>query len=320
MQSQLTIIGCGVFGRAIVDGLSSEAGQSYSLALTHRRKEAAEKLQNDYPKALVTNDNTDARIWRSPKHQRNRHIVVIGTQPQYTAEVCNGIAQAFASAGGTQQLVVVTVCPGITISQLESWLPTNTPIVRTMPNTPIAVRQGATALFANRSTTSGVISEIQSIFKRMCPAVALLPREDLMDIVASVSGCVIQMTFLPRCRLFLGYIVSLPANHCHRSAPAYFFHLIQSLVAAGAAFGLPPEIGHRLVVQSCLGAALLALEAPETTMLELLADVCVAGGSTEKAIRMLDRLETNMAVQAAVEESWHANRAMSGEARATPFQ
>lgn len=192
MNPQLTVIGCGVFGRAIVDGLSSEACQSYSLALTHRRQEAAEKLQNDYPTALVTNNNTDSRIWMSPKHQRNRHIVVIGTQPQYTAEVCDEITKAFTSAGGTQQLVVVTVCPGITISQLESWLPINTPIVRTMPNTPIAVRQGATALFANQSTTSGVASEIQSIFKRMSPAVMLLPREDLMDIVASVSGYVIQ--------------------------------------------------------------------------------------------------------------------------------
>lgn len=92
--------------------------------------------------------------------------------------------------------------------------------------------------------------------------------------------------------------------------------MIQSLVAAGEAFGLPPEIGHRLVVQSCLGAALLAQESPDATMLELLADVCVAGGSTEKAIRTLDRLETSMAVQAAVKESWHANRAMSGEAKA----
>ena len=192
MQSQLTFIGYGVFGRAIIDGLSSEANeyQSYSLALTHRRKEATEKLQNDYPQTLVTNDNTDTRIWMSPKHQENRHIVVIGTQPEYTANVCDDITQAFTLAGGTQELVVVTVCPGITTSQLECWLPPNTPIVRTMPNTPIAIRQGATALFANRSTSSVVASEIQSIFKRMSPAVVFLPREELMDIVASVSGYV----------------------------------------------------------------------------------------------------------------------------------
>lgn len=198
MQSQLTVLGCGVFGRAIIDGLSSEAdeGLSYSIALTHRRKEVVEKLQNDYSTALVTNSNTDGQIWMSPKYCGKRHIVIIGTQPQYTADVCHDITKAFTAAGGSQQLVVVTVCPGITVSQLESWLPTNTPIIRTMPNTPIAVKQGATALFANRSTSSGVSSEVQSIFKRMSPAVALLPREDLMDIVASISGYVIQLSLL----------------------------------------------------------------------------------------------------------------------------
>ena len=87
-------------------------------------------------------------------------------------------------------------------------------------------------------------------------------------------------------------------------------------MAAGAAFGLPPEISRRLVVQSCLGAALLAQTTPDATMLELLADVCVVGGSTEKAIRTLDRLDTSTTVLAAVEESWHANRAMNGEVKA----
>lgn len=204
MQSQLTILGCGVFGRAIIDGLLAEANDalSYSITLTHRRNEVVEKLQNDYPAALVINSNTDGQIWMSHKHRGSRHIVIIGTQPQYTADACHDITKAFVAAGKSQQLVVVTVCPGITVSQLESWLPLNTPIVRTMPNTPIAVRQGATALFANHSTSSGVASEIQSIFKRMSPAVALLQREDLMDIVASISGYVLQnsvLTSRPNC-------------------------------------------------------------------------------------------------------------------------
>lgn len=49
MKIQLTVIGCGVFGRAIIDGLSSEANmyQSYPVSLTRRRKEAVEKLQTE---------------------------------------------------------------------------------------------------------------------------------------------------------------------------------------------------------------------------------------------------------------------------------
>lgn len=86
---------------------------------------------------------------------------------------------------------------------------------------------------------------------------------------------------------------------------------MQSLVAAGVARGLPAELGRQLVVQSCLGSAVLAHQS-DSTLLELLADVCVTGGSTEKAVRTLDRLETDKAIKAAVDASWHANRAMGG--------
>jgi pyrroline-5-carboxylate reductase len=56
------------------------------------------------------------------------------------------------------------------------------------------------------------------------------------------------------------------------------------------------------------------------TLLELLGDVCVAGGSTEKAIRTLDRLGTSDAVQAAVDTSWFANCAMGKEEAKVPFK
>lgn len=103
---QLTVIGCGVFGRAMVDGIFSEPyeNQSYSLALTHRRKEAAENLQIDYWSQKTT------QILEYGGPQGNRHIVVIGTQPQYTADVCHDITKSFTSVERMPQLVMVTVC------------------------------------------------------------------------------------------------------------------------------------------------------------------------------------------------------------------
>lgn len=89
---------------------------------------------------------------------------------------------------------------------------------------------------------------------------------------------------------------------------------MQGLVTAGAARGLPVALGRQLVVQACLGSAVLAQQQGSgETLLELLADVCVAGGSTEKAIRTLDLHDATKATHAAVDASWHANRAMSGQ-------
>jgi len=51
-------------------------------------------------------------------------------------------------------------------------------------------------------------------------------------------------------------------------------------------------------------------ETPESSLGDLLSNVCVPGGSTEKAIRTLDRFDTGSAVQAAVKEAWKANLEM----------
>ncbi|KXJ93608.1 pyrroline-5-carboxylate reductase dimerization-domain-containing protein [Microdochium bolleyi] len=283
-QSQLTVIGCGVFGRAIVNGLLSDGSDEYRLALTHRRPDALKALKQDYPGAVVTSDNKDALVWAAPAGQSHRHIVVIETQPRYTGDVCRDISQAYteASGGDKQQLVVITVCPGISVAQLESWLPKGTPIVRTMPNTPISVGQGATALFANESTPEDVVVEMRCIFKRISPVVTMIPREELIDAVASVSG----------------------------SCPAYIFYMLQGITAAGESLGLDAGATRQLVAQSCLGAAKLVQETPGESLSELLGKVCSPGGSTERAIKTLDRFDTSTAVQAAVKEAWLANRAM----------
>ncbi|OJJ79268.1 pyrroline-5-carboxylate reductase family protein, partial [Aspergillus glaucus CBS 516.65] len=147
---QLTIIGCSTLGRSIVDGLLlslSPQPSNYRLSLTTRNPQQLSGLQRDYPSALVTADNQDPRIWQGPDSSQV-HIVVIGTQPQYTIAVCRDICEACVSFQlGPRPPVVVIVCPGITVSRLEQKLPGKTPIVRSMPNTLVAVRQGATAVF-----------------------------------------------------------------------------------------------------------------------------------------------------------------------------
>lgn len=67
-----------------------------------------------------------------------------------------------------------------------------------------------------------------------------------------------------------------------------------------------------------MGAALLAQRSPDIPLQQLVNDVCVPGGSTEKAIRTLDRHDAGKIVQAAVEASWKANVAMSGNRTSSP--
>lgn len=188
-SSQLTVIGCGVFGRSIVQGLSAEVRQTYRLALTHRRADAARELAGAFPDALVTCNNQDARIWAPADGPAwERHVVLVATQPEYTSTVCDEVRRACKLSPAACRPLVVTVCPGITVAQLEAWLPAETPVIRTMPNTPVVVRQGATALFPNHATTPAMLAEIRAVFEGMSPTTVVLPDEGMLDIVASISG------------------------------------------------------------------------------------------------------------------------------------
>jgi pyrroline-5-carboxylate reductase len=80
-------------------------------------------------------------------------------------------------------------------------------------------------------------------------------------------------------------------------------------VQAGEANGLPSGMAQLLATQSCLGAGMLARDADLPTA-ALRREVCVPGGSTEKAIACLKEFNFHEAVRRAVERSLQANKAM----------
>jgi len=92
-----------------------------------------------------------------------------------------------------------------------------TPIVRAMPNTPAAIGQGITALIGNANVSAAQLDVADQFLKAVGQTVRL-DRESQMDAVTAVSG----------------------------SGPAYVFHLIETLAAAGTARGLPAEMALQL--------------------------------------------------------------------------
>ncbi|KAH8712026.1 pyrroline-5-carboxylate reductase dimerization-domain-containing protein [Phaeosphaeriaceae sp. PMI808] len=279
---QLTIIGCGTLGSAIVDGLNNQPSptRNYRLSLTGRSNDRVTLLRKNYPAAVVSADNCDARVW-APVQAATAHLVLIGTQPEFTKAVCTEICDPIKEFCGKQPPVILTLCPGITTTQLQTWLPARSPIVRSMPNTPVAVGQGATALFGNEHVTDKLMEEIRLLLLSVSPCIEFLVHEDHLDVVASVSG----------------------------SGPAYLFYIARAMVDAAIAKGLPEQQAKSLVIQSVMGAGLLAQRMPYS-LSKLLDDVCVPGGSTEKAMATLDVHGTNDAILAAVHVSWQANIAM----------
>ncbi|KAM7211691.1 pyrroline-5-carboxylate reductase [Rhypophila decipiens] len=301
----VTIIGGGVIGTSLADGLLGsmqstksnplpETNTTYHVRITTRRGEHTADLRRRYPNFFITKNNRDSLLWGPqatwPSLSSSAgtggipslHIILICTQPQYTQSVCTDL-QSVTKGSWQIPTVVVTVCPGILVSTLESWLPIGSSIVRTMPNTPVCVAEGATAAFANGAAMAcpESVTAVTDLFRLMSPAVCFVPEEDLMDVAASVSG----------------------------SAPAYIFTLLEALVEAGVKRGLSRDLAVALVTQSGFGSALLALKG-EDSLQGLIENVCVPGGSTERAMAALRQRDFAGGVDDGVEVSWRANRAM----------
>ncbi|KAL6792614.1 pyrroline-5-carboxylate reductase [Trichoderma sp. SZMC 28012] len=281
---QLTFIGGGCLAQALISGIystNSSWRDGCKISVTARRQEQIDELKAKFPLANVTNNNLDSTIWSTvTSQQSDSHVVLICTLPIDVPKVCLELAAIIKTLDVTSRPTVVTMCPGISVAQLQSWLPEETPIVRSMPNTPVMCRQGATALFPSDRALSR-IELVAAVFREVSPAISVLSQESLLDVVAAISG----------------------------SAPAHFYYLIESMIAAAESHGLPTDIARSLIVQSCVGSGLLSQET-DRSIHTLRKDVCVPGGSTEKAINYLAENSFPKIVQDAVGKSLRANREM----------
>lgn len=190
-----------------------------------------------------------------------------------------GAALPRLQALGAGETVFLSIAAGTSMATIEATLGAGTPVIRAMPNTPAAVGRGITALIGNARVTPGALALAQELLGAVGQTV-LLDNEGQMDAVTAVSG----------------------------SGPAYVFHLIEALAAAGEAQGLPPDLAMQLARATVCGAGELAHQAPESAG-QLRVNVTSPAGTTAAALGVLMDPATGFpallarAVQAAADRS-----------------
>ncbi len=185
-------------------------------------------------------------------------IIVIAVKPQVIKDVLAGY-----SGFGNGATTFVSVAAGTPIATFLAILGPQTPVLRCMPNTPAAIGKGMMVTFANESVTPQAAARIADLLSAS-GAVTSIPGEDLMDAVTAVSG----------------------------SGPAYIFHFIEALTAAGMQVGLPADTAKLLAMQTVYGAASLAKDSSDEPG-ELRRQVTSPNGTTQAALNVLmgeDRL------------------------------
>jgi pyrroline-5-carboxylate reductase len=180
-------------------------------------------------------------------------LVVIAVKPQQAREAADAIAEHIDEIP-----VVMTIAAGIRIGDLSRWLGGYARIVRAMPNTPALVGAGISGAFAAPT----VDADSRALAARVLEAVGAViwvEREELLDAVTGVSG----------------------------SGPAYAFYFLEALEQAARELGFSDDDARRLAYATFDGAIKLA-QASDETPATLRAQVTSKGGTTERAVSVLD--------------------------------
>lgn len=179
-------------------------------------------------------------------------LVIIGVKPQDFGTV----APALAAVLRPEQ-VVLSIMAGITIGRLQSELRHQT-VVRAMPNSPAQIGMGITAYATGTELNMRQTLMVEQLLNSTGRAVHL-EHEAHLDPVTALSG----------------------------SGPAYFFHIVKSMIDAGMALGLEPHVASALVKQTMLGSYHL-MEHADRTPDELIKAVMSKGGTTEAAFKVFE--------------------------------
>lgn len=272
--ARIAIIGGGNIGEALLAGLLQSGRQVKDLVVAEAYPARAAQLAEKY--SVRVTDVADAA--------ENAAYVIVAVKPDAVEGVVETLADAAADADSSSvEQVVVSVAAGVPTAFYEAKLPAGSPVVRVMPNTPMLVGAGITALSRGRYANDAQLAEVSEIFSAV-GAVLTVP-EKQMDAVTAVSG----------------------------SGPAYFFLMVEAVVDAGVAAGLPRPVATELAAQTMAGAAAMLLDRMtesdsgsvvgplDTSAAQLRASVTSPGGTTAAGLRELERGGLRSAVASAVE-------------------
>ncbi|WP_050604793.1 pyrroline-5-carboxylate reductase [Ruegeria sp. 6PALISEP08] len=263
-EQGLVLLGCGKMGSAMLAGWLEHGLPPASVWVI-------DPYPSDWLKAQGVNINTP--LPEAPA------VVLVAVKPQMMGEAL----PAIQALGGGDSLFV-SVAAGTSIASFETVLSSDTPIIRAMPNTPAAIRQGITALIGNSHASDNDLTLAESLLSAVGETVRL-DNEAQMDAVTGLSG----------------------------SGPAYVFHLIETLAAAGEAQGLPAELAMKLAISTVAGAGALAMAA-EDDPAQLRINVTSPNGTTQAALEVLMHDEQGFpdllhrAVKAATDRSKELSR------------
>ena len=228
-------IGCGNMGGAIASALSTGG---VDFVVSDRSGKAKD---SGFPYCTP----------REVAQQADR--IFLAVKPQMMADVLAELSPILAR----RRPVLISMAAGLTMSRIASMAGGNYPVIRIMPNTPVAVGCGMTLYCANELVTKDVLDDF---LNDMAPTGRMDALEErLFDAAGTVSGC----------------------------GPAYVYMFIEAMADGAVSCGVPRAQAMKYAAATMAGAAEMVLQTGLHPG-QLKDNVCSPGGSTIAGVKALE--------------------------------
>ena len=240
---ELAVIGAGNMAEAIVRGiLSAKLIEARNIIAADpvalRRDFFSRELGVDATESLDT-AVTDAKL------------ILLSVKPQQMTDALRSLNKQ-----ANPVALFISIAAGIRSATIEDALGGNARVIRAMPNTPMLVGEGMTAICPGRLATASDLAIARRLFESAGRVVEV--SEAQMEAVTAVSG----------------------------SGPAYVFYLAEQMIEAGTTLGLSAAQAKILTLQTIAGAGKMLAESSHSPA-ELRQKVTSPGGTTQAAIETM---------------------------------
>lgn len=238
------LIGCGKMGSALTLGAIKAGVFESSQVLAY----------DPVPEAITALGQGVVAAGSLADAIKGSDVLLLCVKPYQVAEILTKVSSLVESA---DKLLVVSIAAGVKIEAMEASCENKARIIRTMPNTPALVGEGAAAFALGAHATQDDADFAEKLLGSI--GVVYQVKEALLDTVTGLSG----------------------------SGPAYVYTFIEALADGALLEGLPRDQALALATQTVLGAARMVAESGEHPAL-LRDRVTSPGGTTIAGLAALE--------------------------------
>lgn len=236
-------IGMGNMGYAILKGLLT----------TYEPQQIIFTSKDDAQMARVSAETGVGAAAGNNECAATAEYIILAVKPQQYDAVIREIRENVS-----EEQIIISIAPGITIEDLKNRFDKNYRIVRAMPNTPALVGEGMTGVSLEKERYTQAEQETIYGFFESFGKMELID-EKLMNAVVCASG----------------------------SSPAYVYMMIEALADSAVKYGLPRDTAYKMVAQTVLGSARMVMATGEHPG-KLKDQVCSPGGTTIAGVSALE--------------------------------